>query len=171
MINLATKHKQLSTNRQIADIPLRMKARNVRREKLLILMPEHNWNYTKAGIAAGYSKYYATHRLPTILSKDVTFCSTVDKLKADIKLQTDFKAADIKRELWILYRDPATNATTKARCLELLGKSIAMYVDRGITEDATQARQLSEQEQQEAKRLAILLMNERNKKQTAGKQA
>ena len=146
-----------------------MKATNVRREKLLLLMPEYNWNYTKAGIAAGYTKYYATHRLPTILSRDVTFCSTVDKLKADIKLQTDFKAADIKRELWILYRDPSTNATTKARCLELLGKSIAMYVDRGITEDATQARQLTEAEQVEGKRLAILMLNQKyNKEGKAG---
>ena len=162
--------KQLSNNYQITDKPDEMKATNVRREKLLLLMPEYNWNYTKAGIAAGYTKYYATHRLPTILSKDVTFCETVDKLKADIKLQTDFKAVDIKRELWILYREPSTNATTKARCLELLGKSIAMYVDRGITEDANQARQLSDTEQQEAKRLAILLMNERNKIETARKQ-
>lgn len=147
-----------------------MKARNIRREKLLILMPEYNWNYTQAGIAAGYTKYYATHRLPTILKRDVTFCSAVDKLKADIKLQTDFKAADIKRELWILYRDPTTNGTTKARCLELLGKSIAMYVDRGITEDANQSRQLTESEQIEAKRLAIVLMNERNKLKATGNQ-
>ena len=147
-----------------------MKIVNVRKEKLLIYLPETNWNITKAAVKAGYSKYYARTRLPGILTKDISFCEKVDKLKVDIKLQTDFKAADIKRELWILYREPATNATTKARCLELLGKSIAMYVDRGITEDATQAREMNAIEQQEAKRLAIILMNERNKLATAAKQ-
>jgi hypothetical protein len=38
-----------------------------------------------------------------------------------------------------------------------------MYVDRGITEDVGQARQLTEAEQQEAKRLSILIMNERER--------
>lgn len=138
-------------------------SKTIMREKLLAYLPECSWSIGKAGEKAGYTRYYAKHRLPALIKKDVNFCKRIDQLKADIKLQTDFKAADIKRELWILYREPSTNATTKARCLELLGKSIAMYVDRGITEDATQVRQLTEAEQQEAKRLAILLMNERNK--------
>lgn len=88
----------------------------------------------------------------------------VDKLKADIKLQTDFKAADIKRELWILYRDPKTNATTRARCLELLGKSIAMYVDRGMTEDITQTLELTAIEQEEAREIARIRLQQKYEK-------
>ena len=137
----------------------------IMREKLLNYLPECSWSIGKAGQLAGYSRYYSIKRLPAIIKKDVEFCGRIDKLKADIKLQTDFKAADIKRELWILYRDPSTNATTKARCLELLGKSIAMYVDRGITEDATQARQLTEAEKVEGKRLAILMLNQKYNKE------
>ena len=151
-------------------MPSERLSKTIMRAKLLAYLPECNWSIGKAGEKAGYTRYYAFHRLPPLIKKDVQFCASIDKLKADIKLQTDFKAAYIKRELWILYREPATNATTKARCLELLGKSIAMYVDRGITEDASQARQLSDTEQQEAKRLAILLMNERNKIELARKQ-
>ncbi len=50
---------------------------SARRQRLRDELPNHGWDYVKAGIAAGYSPSYARARLKKYATKDSTFCQQV----------------------------------------------------------------------------------------------
>jgi hypothetical protein len=62
-------------NAHMAGVPLSQV--QARRQRLLDLLPEHDWSIPKAGMAAGYTPAYARRRLPAIIKGDVAFCEQI----------------------------------------------------------------------------------------------
>lgn len=53
----------------------------IRWQMLLEILPNHNWNITKAGRELGYTESYLEH-LPVRLHKDKRFCQALSQKKA-----------------------------------------------------------------------------------------
>ena len=137
----------------------------IRRELLIKLLPKYNWSIQNAAQdkSIGYSKYYAETRLPYILEKDVNFCRAVEREKARILVKSDIEVTEIVQELRKTVDELPVNSSVRIKALELLGRYKAMFADKQIIEDGDRRRQLDEQEQQEAQRLAILALNQDKK--------
>ena len=126
----------------------------IRRSLLISLLPKHNWSISKAAMELGYSKYYATNRLPDILSRDVSFCEAVEAKKKEIQEKTDIEVEEIVRQLREIVDDKQQPVSARLKGLELLGRYKAMFADRQIIEDTERRRELDDSERAEAQKLA-----------------
>jgi len=101
--------------------------------------------------------------MPCRLLKNPIVAAEIDRVKErylkDIEYETDITVQEIVKRLKRVYHEAIEKGrySDANKALELLGKYKVMYSERRITEDATQIRELTEREQEEAKRLARIL--------------
>jgi phage terminase small subunit len=122
------------------------------KQKLFIEeLPKNNWNATAACIAAGYSKK-GVRVTACRLMKNPVIAKELDKRTAQIAEKTGVEVGEIVAEIRkIAFGKRATN-TEKLRALELLGKHLAMFTDRQVTEDVSDERPVTAAELREALR-------------------
>ena len=134
----------------ISDIPLKD-----RRQRLLDLLPENDWNLVKAGIAAGYSPIYAKTRLPAIIRRDKAFCSrVVDKRNVATVVGSDLRQ-EAMRTLRDIIADPDTSQRDRISAVSELGRINGWHSETRILETGPRAEQLKMAEIAVARRAAL----------------
>ena len=118
-------------------------------------LPKHQWNGTRAAMAAGYSARSAgvmAHRL----RKNPVVAGELEKRTAEIVQKTDVEVGEIIIALReIAFGGRATNSE-RLKALDLLGRYKGMYVDRQVIEDDQRQRELTEAEKEEARQIAAI---------------
>jgi hypothetical protein len=128
---------------------------SARRQRLLDELPNHGWDYAKAGVSAGYSPAYAQTHLKTHVTKDDRFCQAVAAKRAEIGATEASKVAKLVRSWEKIAHDDGVLVRDRLKAGELLGKYHAIFSERRVLEVAERQRVLSESEQREAQWLAM----------------
>jgi phage terminase small subunit len=122
-------------------------------------LPKNQWNGTKAAIAAGYSAKNAgvmAHRL----LKNPKIAEELAKRTAEIVSKTDVEVGEIIAALCtIAFGGRATNSD-RLRALDLLGRYKGIFSEKRIIETVERQRELTEAEEEEARRLAAIRLRE-----------
>jgi hypothetical protein len=129
---------------------------SARRQRLLDELPNHGWDYVKAGIAAGYSPAYARTHLKTHVTKDDRFCQQVSARRAEIEATTQDKREKCLKVLDSIIEDEKAAARDRIRATEVRGKMCGWMSETHVLETPERQRVLSEAERNEARRLALL---------------
>lgn len=104
------------------------------RQRLFIdFMPQCNWIIRQAGMKAGYTEKYATHRLPAVMLSNVAVKEALALKRAKISAKTGVKVEQIVQGLSELAwpsGDRHVKDPDRLRALELLGRHKAMFTDK-----------------------------------------
>lgn len=125
--------------------------------------------YKNAGYADTPNAQANVHRL----LRDERVKQVISKLRADLAVKAGITRETEAMEYSLVIETCKGNGDTRGllRALELRCKLFGLLIDRGITTDTVQERELNEAERIEAKHLAILRLNTKyNKPEAAGKQ-
>jgi len=116
----------------------------------------------KALLAIGYKPSYAHSGLGMKIYEDIRLKAEIERLQAKTALKTDITIAHIQSEHERLaaLAEAKGDLSTATRNLELLGKTIAAYKDTLQTSDLDKAKELSESEAVEAKRIASIRLSD-----------
>jgi hypothetical protein len=145
---------------QVIDMAgITKKELSARRQRLLEELPNHGWDYVKAGIAAGYSPSYARARLKKYVTKDITFCQQFEAKRREIEAKTEDRREKRLRQLDEIIDDPKTTTSIKLKAIDLQGKMCAWHSNTVTLETKSRQRELDEAQRQEARRLALLRYN------------
>ncbi|MCK4601744.1 MAG: terminase small subunit [Phycisphaerae bacterium] len=116
-------------------------------------------NGTKSAIAAGYSENSAYSQASALL-KNPKIQQRVKELHAENmsrnNITVDKVLADLEHDKLMARR--AGQFAVAKECSIAQGKYLAMFVDRHLTEDADKIREFTERERKEAKRIARILL-------------
>ena len=130
-------------------------------------------NATQAYKLAGYADTpNARANVHRLLRKD-SVKQRIIAIRADIAVETGItRETEAKRLTTLIERlESSGNDRLLLKAIELRCKLYGLLIDRGIITDTVQERQLTEAEQIEGKRLAILMLNQKyNKPDITGKQ-
>jgi len=129
--------------------------KEIRREKLLKLLPEHGWSVPKAGPFAGYSKLYSKKRLPEIIKGDVEFCRLILAQRQAIEATTADKRENALAKLQSIADDPKARHSDVIRAIEVMGRVSGWMSETRVLELPDRQRVLSEAEREEARRIAL----------------
>ena len=132
---------------------------SARRQRLRDELPNHGWDYVKAGIAAGYSRSYARARLRRYAAKDSTFCQQVEAKRAEINATREDEVEKLVRSWEKIAHDETVAVRDRLKAGELLGKYRGIFSETRVIETAARQRELSEAERREAACLAALRFN------------
>ena len=125
-------------------------------QRLVDELPLHAWNYSHAGMAAGYSRAYATTSLKTIVTRDDRFCKAVQAKQAEINAQTTDKREGCLRVLDEIIQNVKSAPRDRIRATEVRGKMSGWLSETRVYEIPSRQRELTEAEQEEVRRLALL---------------
>lgn len=125
-----------------------------KRLKLLEELPKCNWDYVKAGIAAGYSKPYAETHLKRVATSDVSFCQAVLARRQATEAETQDRREKRLRDLDIIIDDSHVAYRDRIKAIEVQGKMCGWLSETRVLEVSDRQRQLSEAQQREAYWLA-----------------
>jgi hypothetical protein len=128
---------------------------SARRQRLRDELPNHGWDCVEAGIAAGYSRSYAKARLRKYAVKDSTFCQQVAAKRAEIEASTQDKREKCLKVLDSIIEDEHAAARDRIRATEVRGKMCGWMSETRVLKVPQRRRELSESEQEEARRLAL----------------
>jgi hypothetical protein len=129
---------------------------NVRQLRLLEELPNYGWDIIKAGIAAGYSRPYATTTLKRQVQKNAKLCKAICAKREKITAGSLGEIELIQQKLTAIIDDPSTTTANRIRCLDIKCKIAGVYSEKRVIEDVTRQRELDQAEQQEATLLAGL---------------
>ena len=119
-------------------------------------------NGTKSAIAAGYSEKSAYAQASALL-KNPEIRERVTQLHSENLgrngITIDKVLADLEHDK-LAAREAGQYGVAKG-CSELQGKFLCMFVDRHMTEGADTIRELSERQEEEARRIAEILVLEK----------
>jgi hypothetical protein len=124
---------------------------SARRQKLLDELPNHAWDYAKAGVEAGYSPSYARARLKKYVTKDSTFCQQIAAKRAEIEAGTQDKREKAARKLESIIDGPNSRPNEVIRAVEVLGKMSGWMSETRVLETPQRRHELSEAQQREAR--------------------
>lgn len=128
----------------------------VRRQKLLELLPQYEWNIPKAALAAGYSRQYALTRVAYVVTKDVDFCRALNQKYKEISAKSTDDVELCKKKMREIVESPKSKASDIARAADILCRIAGVFSEKRIIEDATRQRELDQAERREAEQLALL---------------
>lgn len=134
---------------------------SARRQRLCEQLPNHNWDYVRAGIAAGYSRSYAQTWLKKNVTKDNTFCQMVSAKRAEIDAQQVSKRERALRKLDDIINDENTTKRDAIRAIEVMGKICGWMSQTHVLETPERQRVLSEAQRETARRLALIMYDTR----------
>jgi hypothetical protein len=132
---------------------------SARRQRLRDELPNHGWDYVKAGVAAGYSPSYTRARLKKYVTKDSTFCQQVEAKRREIEAKTEDRREKRLRQLDDIIDNPNTTPSIKLKAIDLQGKMCGWHSETTVLETTSRQNELNEIERQEAQRLALLRFN------------
>ena len=93
------------------------------RQKVFIdCLPNNNWNYTQAAIAAGYSEAYAKTNLHSIIKSNSSICKAIETKRAEISSGTQDKREEAERILWGIAKNPKSSQSTVIKALSQVSK-------------------------------------------------
>jgi hypothetical protein len=124
---------------------------SARRQRLLDELPNHGWDYAKAGVAAGYSPSYARARLKKHVTKDSTFCQQIAAKRAEIEASTQDKREKAARKLESIIDGPNSRPNEVIRAVEVLGKMSGWMSETRILETPQRQREIDEAHEREAR--------------------
>lgn len=75
-----------------------------RQDRLVQLLPEHNWNITKAGLAAGYKKSYVEGQLPNVVCANVCLKAAIEAKKQAFAEQSRITIEELEKRYDTMYR-------------------------------------------------------------------
>jgi phage terminase small subunit len=117
-------------------------------------------NGTRAAIAAGYAEAGAAVLAHKLL-KDKRIMARINRLHSENMVRNmitvDKVLADLEHDK-LMARENHQYGVAKA-CTELQGRYLAMFTDRTQIDDPAKARQLTEKDETEAKRIAQYLLD------------
>lgn len=120
----------------------------------------NNFIKSKALIATGYSKRYATTRGLKVVYENERVKAAIAKKMTEIRVKS-VATRQIRQEFWTeTMKDNKSNMSDRLRASELLGKSEADFTENINTGDLERLKKLSEQQALEAKRLASIRLRE-----------
>lgn len=132
---------------------------SARRQRLLDELPNHGWDYVKAGMAAGYSRSYAQTRLKTYVTKDDKFCQRVSAKRAEIDAQTVDEREKTARVLQEIRDDPKAAARDRIQASIGLGKMCGWLSETRILETRDRQIELDRAQREFAQRVSLLLFD------------
>ena len=103
------------------------KTLTARQQRLVDVLPLHNWVIGTAGLEAGYSKQYCDKQLPTVVGKSRAMQTAIAKKKAQISKKTGVTPEKITNEWLEILDKEGESAQNKALALVNLGKHIGYY--------------------------------------------
>jgi phage terminase small subunit len=116
-------------------------------------------NGTRSAIAAGYAESSAAVMACNLL-KDQRIIARINQLHSENMVRNmitvDKVLSDLEHDK-LMARENHQYAVAKA-CTELQGRYLAMFTDKSQVEDVTETRRMSEKEEEEAKRIAHVLL-------------
>lgn len=128
---------------------------SARRQRLRDELPNHGWDYVKAGIAAGYSQAYAKTHLKGRVTQDVSFCQQVEAKRAEINAKSEDKREGCLRVLDSIIFDEKAAPRDRIKATETRGKMCGWLSETRVMEVASRQRELSEAEREEAREYAL----------------
>lgn len=129
---------------------------STRRQRLRDELPNHGWDYAKAGVAAGYSPSYAKSRLKKYAAKYDTFCQQVAAKRREIEAKTQDRREKRLRQLDDIIDNPDTSVPNRLKAMDLQSKICGWQSTTTVLESGPRQRELNEMERKEAQRLAVL---------------
>jgi hypothetical protein len=129
----------------------------VRRQRLLDLLPEHGWSIPKAGVAAGYKPSYAERRLPGVIKADVAFCEAISAKRREMEATQGDKIEKLVRSWEKIADDPNVATRDRLKAGELLGKYYAMFTEKRVLETPQRQRELDESQQRQVRIVTELM--------------
>lgn len=132
---------------------------SARRQRLLDELPNHGWDYVKAGIAAGYSPSYARARLKKYATKDVNFCKQIAAKRQEIEAKTQDQREKCLKVLDSIIEDEKAAARDRIRATEVRGRMCGWMSETRILETVPRQSELTQIEREEAQKLALLRFN------------
>ena len=126
-----------------------------RRERLLEELPNHGWDYFKAGEAAGYSRSYAESRLKKYVTRDDGFCQQVAAKRAEIEASTQDKRERCLKVLDSIIEDEEAAARDRIRATEVRGKMCGWLSETRVLETGPRQARLKQAELEVARRASL----------------
>jgi len=118
-------------------------------------------NGTRAAIAAGYAEAGAAVLAHKLL-KDKRIIARINQLHSENMVRNmitvDKVLSDLEHDK-LMARENHQYAVAKG-CTELQGRFLAMFTDRQIVDDPAKAKQLTEKEAEEARRIAAIRLRD-----------
>ena len=130
-----------------------------RQKNLVDQLPNYNWNYKQAAIAAGYSRTYAEKRITGIVKRNVGLCRLIEDKRLEIGAKTEDPREKAEHSLLKIASDPSTKPTTAINAWDTLGKMNGWHSNTINLETPSRQAQLTALEQAEARRIAQLRFN------------
>jgi hypothetical protein len=137
------------------------KVLSARRQRLRDELPNHGWDYVKAGVAAGYSRSYARTHLKGYVTRDSSFCQQVSAKRAEIEARTQDKRERCLKVLDSIIDDEKAAARDRIRAIEVQGKMCAWLSETRILETPERQRELNEAQKAMARQCALWLFDTR----------
>ena len=154
--NMGTSAKQ----RKTADKPLGYKER---RKRLLMLLPKHGFKVAPAAIEAGFSETYAKRHLPSKLNADSEFTYQLDRMREQDCRSAEKEVDAVDAKLRNILDEPGLTTSMQLKAIELYYRRHGLLTDKQVIESGDRARELTEVQQSEARKLSILLMKDKGK--------
>jgi phage terminase small subunit len=126
------------------------------REELLKQLPLHGFSLINAAIAAGYSPSYAKTTLPVIIRKNPELCQRINQLREATQATRGDKIDKLITFLENTVDDSKAALRDKLKAADSLAKIHGIYSETRVIETSQRQGQLSQAEQDEAKRLLSL---------------
>ncbi len=144
-----------------SDASDKVKRYREKQDLLLAFLPLFDFKVSDAAIHVGYAASYAKGALLHKLKKDEAWQAQVARLKAvQLSSAADKKAALLARLDWMI--DSRNMAdVNQLRAIELRAKILGMLKEQVVIDDPGRARELSEEQQAEAKRYALWSLAQR----------
>jgi len=105
-----------------------------RQRALVEALPAHGWNVSRAAQAVGYTKKYSLAGLPGTLRKNRALADAVAAKKRQLAQEHAVEAAEVIAGLRKIAYDESASKADRLRAFELLGRSIALFTDRQVTD-------------------------------------
>lgn len=127
------------------------------RQKLLVdYLPEHNWDFLAAGVAAGYSRSYAASTLTRTVKKDARLCKMIEEKRQEISAGSTDKRDKAEQKLLSIAYDLGTKPATAIKALDVVGKMNAWHTQNISNETDRRQNELDGIKRAAIQRLALL---------------
>ena len=126
-----------------------------RRDRLVELLPENNWDIVKAGIAAGYAPGYAKTKLPIIVRGNRALCQRILDARNSHAIATMDLRQEAVKTLRDIIADPETSQRDRISAVSELGRINGWHSETRVLETGPRAEQLRQAEIAVARRAAL----------------
>lgn len=132
-----------------------------RQQRLLDLLPDYDWSVTKAGIAAGYSKAYATTTLARQVRKNAKLCKAIIEKRETMAATTEDLRDKVQRRLMRVVDSTSAADRDAIKAAEVVGKMNGWMSETIRMESSERQQQLDASHAAAARQIAAVLLDTR----------